>query len=213
MIDNKNSILLLDVLSILLFVIVTIMVVGHGNITILDKFVYDSIPNLRSFELTSVFVSVTNILSPENLSVLALIVVLLFAWKKKLHAVSIFIIGVGGALLSGVLIKAIAGIARPVSILVVETGKSFPSNHAVVATAFFSLIFYCLYKKIPGIIGKTIFGVVCLALIVVTDFSRIYLSAHWFSDILGGTFLALFWVFLSIMISEFLHHKKLWQKF
>ncbi len=80
---------------------------------------------------------------------------------------------------------------RPLSVihLVKETGFSFPSGHALAASAFWGLLFWRTTK----VWQKSLF----LLLIVLIAISRPYLGVHYLHDIAVGTILgfSLSWVF------------------
>lgn len=95
------------------------------------------------------------------------------------------------------LIKMIVERPRPaIAPLVHENSFSFPSGHAMANTAFYVLL-YLAARKNPT---ARIFAIV---MIVLMDFSRVYLGVHWPSDVLAGTALSLFIIELfSIKIKQ-----------
>ena len=84
-----------------------------------------------------------------------------------------------------------------VQVWVVEHESGFPSGHAFYAMVFLGLVAYFafIYLRRPGL--RTLIVVSLLILIVLIGASRVYLGAHWPSDVLGGyvtgaTFLGIF---------------------
>ena len=65
--------------------------------------------------------------------------------------------------------------------------QSFPSGHVLFYTVFFgSVIIIALYSKILKIYFKILITAACLSMIILGAVSRIYLGAHWFTDVMGG---------------------------
>jgi membrane-associated phospholipid phosphatase len=91
--------------------------------------------------------------------------------------------------LSSVL-KLMVGRPRPtpdlVAVFQVETGNSFPSGHAFFAIVFWGLLAYFALTHLERRCFRmlTVYG---LAVIIIwIGVSRVYLGAHWPSDVLGG---------------------------
>ena len=88
-------------------------------------------------------------------------------------------------------LKELAARPRPDAALalVEETGYAFPSGHTVFATAFYGGLIYLLghWGAFPDrpVLRRAIQGALAL-FIVAVGASRIYLGAHWPSDVIGG---------------------------
>ncbi|OHA58584.1 MAG: hypothetical protein A2571_02330 [Candidatus Vogelbacteria bacterium RIFOXYD1_FULL_44_32] len=165
----------------------------------IDTSLTNIIINLRSSWLTDFFLGATYLGNPWPLAVILVVTVLLF-WQggKKRAGIAIFL-GTSLAVSLQYLLKVLIVRARPDSLgsLIEVTGYSFPSGHAAVTTTFFLLAGFCLstlkpLKKYRGYIyGCAFFLAITISL------SRVYLGAHWPSDIFAGFIIGLaVWQFI-----------------
>ena len=143
---------------------------------------------------------VTNVLSPESLLIVALLAAAYYFVKKNWYnAILIFMSSAGGLIL-GAISKQLVGRLRPIGGLVSESGLSFPSQHSLMALIFFSLVMFLFTKKIKNKLLKGLFIFSNIFLIILVGFSRIYLRVHYFSDVVAGFALGLFWLTFLILI-------------
>ncbi|MDP9243275.1 MAG: phosphatase PAP2 family protein [Actinomycetota bacterium] len=82
--------------------------------------------------------------------------------------------------------KALYDRPRPPHPLVLTTGASFPSGHAVAASA--TAVALVLAVMPPGS-GRRKWEIIAAVFAFVMALSRVYLNAHWFSDVVAGTLL------------------------
>lgn len=114
---------------------------------------------------------------------------------------------IGGLLLSQ-LLKIIVSRPRPDPTLINQIGQyirldSFPSGHVLGAMSFYGFLLYIAYTQLKKGWFRNMVMVVCIFMVSLMGLSRIYLGAHWFSDVLGAYLIGFVW--LSLMI--FTYHK------
>ena len=104
--------------------------------------------------------------------------------------------------------KLIVHRARPLNI-VGETGYSFPSGHAAAAMVFFGLIIYftCIHAKSKKI--KVAVVLSSIFMMISIGASRIYLNAHWASDVIAGFSVGLFILTMGILVRDVFENWKL----
>ncbi|MEK7213867.1 MAG: bifunctional DedA family/phosphatase PAP2 family protein [Patescibacteria group bacterium] len=161
-----------------------------------------------SSHITSYWLSFMNIISdifsPSVLSVIALIGIIYFLIKKQWKYATISFLSISGGLIINTFIKNIVMRARPLDAWIIETGYSFPSSHTVAVTIFFTLIIYTFSRKIKNLIWREIFITLSILDIILVGFSRIYLGVHWFSDVVAGIALGVFWTTLIILFIRYI---------
>ncbi len=118
-----------------------------------------------------------------------------YLWRKNLRSWLIWLwVSLLGAQITTHLLKLLVARPRPEGALISETGYSFPSGHAVIAVVLYGLISYFLY--IQASTSRYLYLLAGLFFIILIGYSRFYLGVHYFSDILGGYFIGLIWLFI-----------------
>jgi undecaprenyl-diphosphatase len=74
---------------------------------------------------------------------------------------------------------------RPPHPLVDSTGFAYPSGHAAYAVCWIAIA-VALRRAFPGLATRAVVLLAGVAIALVVGLTRIYLRAHWFSDVAGG---------------------------
>ncbi len=86
--------------------------------------------------------------------------------------------------------------------LVPETNKSFPSGHSMGSVIGYGMLGYVAALLLRRRWQRVASVAVLVALVLLIGLSRIYLRAHWFTDVLGGFAIGTFLVSLCITWAE-----------
>lgn len=161
----------------------------------------------ESPEVAAIFAGITELASPRALWAEAAAVALVLAVLRRWRAAAVWSLAFAGWALVP-LLKTWIGRARPVFEypLLTERSPSFPSSHAVGAAIVFGMLTYLCIKAKPQrwISFVTLFG----SVIGLIGFSRLYLGAHWLSDVLAGQCFGLGWVLVWAAVAEALDKPK-----
>jgi len=76
-------------------------------------------------------------------------------------------------------------------IMVHQENASYPSGHAMGSVVGYGMVGFVLLKRVKNVPLRWLIGGLLTAWVIVIGFSRVYLRAHWASDIVGGWLLGL----------------------
>jgi len=111
--------------------------------------------------------------------------------KRKSWELMFFVVNGAFLLFVEFILKNLVHRIRPTDFL---NDFSFPSNHVLAAILFYWSLAYLLKDKWKH------FSLFLFVLPFFVAFSRLYLGAHWFSDVFASFFLGVFWLCFSFLI-------------
>ena len=152
--------------------------------------------------LVRYFHAFTFLASTRMLFFEATLVALVLAVRRHWRLALVWMISLCSGYLLVHIMKAVVARPRPVFPDPFEwpTNASFPSGHTAGAALVFGLLAYLLARYWPNRRWTSYW--VCGLFILAIAFSRLYLGAHWFSDVLGGIVFALAWNLIAIAVME-----------
>lgn len=124
-----------------------------------------------------------------------------FLRGRRLVGLACWLVPLGGAMVNLVL-KTSFDRERPQAAwrdrAVEETNESFPSGHSMGAAIGYGMVAYLAILTFPGRTTRYLAPVLAALLAGGIGFSRIYLRAHWFSDVLAGLTIGGAWLALCL---------------
>ena len=175
---------------LLVLFIVNTMFVVTDSYTVIDSSVHNFVMRFASEMTSKMMHFITFFGSTTFIVVLCAVIFIGFLFKKKkgiaYNTASILIIS---TVINNVL-KLIIQRPRPEYITVVEHSYSYPSGHTMASTTLYGFLIYLICKSNISKKYKIIYSYVLGTLILLVGLSRIYLGAHFFSDVFGGMILS-----------------------
>ncbi len=180
-------------------------------LTDLDQQLSAWIAKNRTPQLTTFFIVVTALGSTAVATTLTVVVgIHLLLRKQRYWFAAITLTIVGGAILNRFLKLAFQR-ARPQLDDPIRSfaGYSFPSGHTVTATVVFGAIALLLFTRVKTLRARVIVIVSATLIIALVGFSRIYLGAHYLTDVLAAMAEGVAWISLSFTLVTWWRRLKL----
>ncbi len=181
---KKNKIIL--TLILLLFILISFITVFVclGKTINFDEKILLKISMIRNENLTKVMILISELSSYLFITFLTIFLSIIF-FKERYYIY--FIINSLGVVTINTIFKFLVNRTRPEMFMIInESGKSFPSGHAMISLAFYGFLTCFCYYKFKNRILKFFSIIIFPLLILLVGFSRMYLGVHYFTDVVTG---------------------------
>ena len=189
-------------LAIWVFAGLTQDVVGHDEMALFDPQAEAWVVAHRTAWLSSGMEIVTWLGSLATIVPLLAAIIILVARRRDWRRAALLVIAVAGAVALYDFVKLVVGRPRPPATLWVGhyDGAAFPSGHATQAVAFYGTLAIVLLAG-RSFQARALVWIGAALVTILVGASRIYLGAHWLTDVLAGYALGAAWVALIVVIS------------
>jgi len=185
--------------------------VSHGDpIVQVDRHVAVWFHQHASPAVTQVARTISFFGSVGWLAAVSVAVVLFLIWRgDHLNASLVALVMVGGSTLN-VIVKHFFHRERPVleNPLVTLSSYGFPSGHTMGATLFYGLLALFAWKNVRNRTARLACIVGACIWILLIGLTRIYLGAHYLTDVLGALAAGLLWLVFCWTAFETLHRRR-----
>lgn len=180
---NKKNILLI-VMAIILFIILA-AAINADILTGFESWIYFESVEHMSDVLTNILIFITNLGGPIGVFFICLMIFLIPKLRNKVGIpVSI---AVSSSFIINIILKRIFARERPdILRLVTEYSYSFPSGHAMINMALYTVLILYTYRLVKNKKIKYSLIVLMIFLVAIIGFTRVYLGVHYAGDIIGG---------------------------
>ena len=171
-------------------------VVSGDPLVLVDAAIYHALQTLRTAPGDAAMVAVTELGDTVVVVAVTIVVFLWLAWKHAWRTAAYWLVAIAGASALNTAIKITLHRTRPNELLYSGSSAfSFPSGHSTTNVVLYGFLAFLVAREIrPAWRLSVVLG--AAALIFLLAFSRLYLGAHWLSDVLGGLAFGSAWLAL-----------------
>lgn len=161
--------------------------------------------------LTEAMLGISTVHSLAAIGAWSAIVGLWLARIRERYWLLTLALAVGGAMLVNMILKGIFERARPHMddpLVLLET-FSFPSGHTAASTAFYGVLAAYFVYKVDSARARAAVIAGAIAMVALVAFSRVYLGAHYLSDVLAAACSSTVWLIICLVGVHGLVRKRL----
>ncbi|MGM0847387.1 MAG: phosphatase PAP2 family protein [Bacillota bacterium] len=172
-----------------------------------DTAIIDFFISIESSGLDQFFVFITELGSVWFITTASIITILVLWLKlKDKWGILFFILAIGAGGLLTKILKTFYERGRPsINPEIDAVGFSFPSGHSMGSLIFYGFLIYLVIRSGLSLAAKWTISTMAVLLFVLIGISRIYLGAHFPTDVLAGQLAGGFWLILCILALEWVN--------
>jgi membrane-associated phospholipid phosphatase len=193
--------LVIIVLAAVIFGALAEQVTTNTRITILDVRLAHWFHAHATPGFTRAMLLITHVNGLAGTSVMAALLALWF-WRRAYRSwLFLTLAAVPGGLVLNIVLKHVFQRARPsfADPLVTLESYSFPSGHTAASTVFYGLLACWLVHRLDAGPVRTLAVAACCAMVLLVALSRMYLGAHYLSDVLAAAAEGCAWLAVCLM--------------
>ena len=194
----------------LILVAISEEVIRHEPLTAADSLLSTWLYAHRSPFLTSAMRVATSLGSPVTVTCLAVSLGIYLLLRRSAYWLAALVLAVPGGALLNILLKYAVHRPRPSldDPIVMLSGYSFPSGHTMIASVLYGVIAAYLCARVQDWRRRVLAVMSAGVVIGLVGFSRIYLGAHYLTDVLAAMAEGVAWLSLCVMVVHALRQRR-----
>ncbi len=186
-------------------------VVTGDPLTVIDKQVATWFYNRTTPVITTAMQAITSLGSMPVISGITLLTSVLLLWRRHWDRLLALLLTVPCGILLNLLLKSAFARQRPVfeNPIVTLTSYGFPSGHTMAATMLYGALAVFAVLALQAWRWRVLAVLVAWLVILLVGFSRIYLGAHYLSDVLAAIAVGVAWLALCLTAIDTLRRRRL----
>jgi membrane-associated phospholipid phosphatase len=179
--------------------------ITRDPLVLVDEFISEWLRSHATPRLAMGMHFVSALASTPAVTILSAIMICVLLWKRLWYWLFALVFVVGGGMILNVLLKDLFGRARPGWADPALADSGFPSGHTMMATIIYGFVATYLILGIRSWPARLLIAISTISLVFLVALSRLYLGAHYLSDVLGAMAAGMVWLALCLTTVETLH--------
>lgn len=183
-------------------------IISHDPLVDVDVYAYHLLQSIRASSVDNVMIAITELGDAQVLLPVMLVTLAWFIVHRLWLTAGYWLAAIGGAKVLAKVIKVVLHRPRPGLFYGGIEQFSFPSGHATMSVVVYGFLAFLLCRGARSGLRKTVVFVV-VTLVAWIALSRLYLGAHWLSDVLGGLAFGIAWIAALAIAYAYQSHEQL----
>lgn len=180
-----TTVLAVTAVGAYVFVLYAVTFSGDRAFTPADRELYDLAQELHTHAAVEVVRAVTWLGALPVVAAQVAFAAAILAWRRHPAELAMLVLGFAAVFAAVQLVKVGIDRPRPADPLTGTSGPSFPSGHAAYATVYVALAALTA-RVFRGFVSRASLVIAALAIAAAVGLSRVYLNAHYWSDVVAG---------------------------
>jgi undecaprenyl-diphosphatase len=183
---------------------------NHVPVTAVDARLNDWLHRQVTPFRTGTMLAITSLGSTALVTCIAVVFGVYLVWRRRFAWLAAMLASVFGGMLLNKMLKLAFQRPRPFfdDPIVTVTGYSFPSGHTMAATVLYGVLAAYFFTRTPDRRGRVLIVLAAGFVIALVAFSRMYLGAHYLTDVLTAMVEGLAWISICLTTADVLRRRR-----